>query len=120
MDLKINYYFFFSWYIKIFFMLISIPRLTNEFTNSFISIIDETPDIQVGGLYDQLVTLVTQSHATYYGDETIKTVEISNFFGLPNKKMTLNSRAASKETISQREASEMALQFLTHHKQTIN
>lgn len=90
--------------------------LTNEFTNSFISVIDESPQILVGELYDQLAKLTDQSHVSYYGDENIKKVPLSNFIGLPNRKISHNLHITSKQTVSQRKASEMSLEFLAHHE----
>ena len=91
--------------------------LTNEFTNAFINVIDESPEISVGELYEKLATLTEQSHASFYGDDTIKNEKLSNFIGSPNKKILRNSQFVSKETVTQRKASEMTLLFLSQHHQ---
>ena len=88
--------------------------LSNEFTNHFIDLIDETPSITIGDLYTKLKSLTEESHACYYGDESIQSISISTFIGTPNQLLPKTIKIHSKP-VTQREASEQTLLYLSQH-----
>lgn len=88
--------------------------LSNEFTNNFIALIDENPEITVGELYTTLKKETQESHVTYYGDESIQSVPLSYFIGTPNKVLT-NNRVAHAEKATPRDATEKTLAFYSEH-----
>lgn len=65
--------------------------LTNEFTNYFCSLIDEKPDISIGEFFSIIEKEMEQSHACIFGDESIRSMLISDFLGKPknNRKFAL-------------------------------
>lgn len=65
--------------------------LSNEFTNIFISVIDENPEMSVGELFDILQDQTKESHACFFGDQSIKSLPISTFLGIPNKILLSNN-----------------------------
>ncbi|KAK8864789.1 hypothetical protein M9Y10_010314 [Tritrichomonas musculus] len=90
--------------------------LTNEFTSNFINLIDESPKMSVGELYNQLYALTSESHALYYGDESIQKVPLSNFIGEPSKNVVpRRSFIPNSKPVNQRKATDMTLDFLTRH-----
>lgn len=90
--------------------------LTNEFTNNFINLIDESPKMLVGELYNQLYKLTTESHSIYYGDESIQKVPLSKFIGEPKNAINHNfSPFSNEKPVAQKKAAEMTLDFLSKH-----
>ena len=63
--------------------------LSNELSNHFIDILDKQPTITVGELFTQLKTLTMESHACYYGDQSIQNLPLSVFFW--NSKFNITS-----------------------------
>lgn len=59
--------------------------LTNELSNSFISTIDNSPQISVGELFERLKDETKKSHVCFYGDESIKSEKLASFIGTPNR-----------------------------------
>lgn len=91
--------------------------LSNEFTNYFISLIDENPTITVGELFTTLQKETEESHVCFYGDETIQKVPISTFIGTPNKKVKTNKiNKKEMKLVKQKEATEKTLKFLSNHE----
>lgn len=87
--------------------------LSNEFTNIFISAIDERPDMLVGELFDVLEEQTKQSHACFFGDESVQSLPLSAFIGTPNKVTSHNDMKCLKAKPS--EATEKTLSFLSKH-----
>ena len=85
--------------------------LSNEFINHFIALCDESPDIDVGTLYKSLKSKTTQSHVMYYGEESVKETDLSEFIGIPNRVMKSTAVDNSKK-VTPREATEASLSFL--------
>ena len=90
--------------------------LTNEFSNNFIDIIDETPDINVGELYDNLKEQTKQSHVTFYGDESLKSLPISQFIGTPTKSVSHKKDKSALQLVKPKDATEKTLTFLSSHE----
>lgn len=91
--------------------------LSNEFTNYFISLIDENPTITVGELFTTLQKETEESHVCFYGDETIQKVPISTFIGTPNKKVKTNKiNKKEMKLVKQKEATEKTLKFMSNHE----
>ena len=89
--------------------------LSNEFTNIFIDLIDENPTISVGELYTTLQKQTTQSHACFYGDESIQSVALSTFIGLPNRIISHKSKVGNSLLAKPASATEKTLKFLLQH-----
>lgn len=89
--------------------------LTNEFTNYFLNIIDETPEISIGELYDNLKEDTQKSHVCYFGDESMKSISLSTFIGTPKRTISHNKNRASFQLVKPREATEKTLKFLSEH-----
>lgn len=90
--------------------------LTNEFTNYFISYIDENPSTTIGELFQYLQKNTGKSHVCYFGDESIQSVSLSNFIGTPNKILTKPVNKADLKPVKPREATEKTLEFLSKHQ----
>lgn len=91
--------------------------LSNEFTNYFISLIDEKPEINIGELFDILKEKTEQSHVCYYGDETIKSLPLSTFIGTPQKvKMTSSTNKEILQLAKPSEATKKTLDFFAYHQ----
>lgn len=90
--------------------------LSDEFTNYFIALIDEQPDILVGDLYMTLKQKTALSHVCSYGDESMKSVPLSTFIGKPSKIIHHNINSANLQLVTPREATEKTLTFLSQHE----
>ncbi|KAK8891729.1 hypothetical protein M9Y10_028949 [Tritrichomonas musculus] len=55
--------------------------LSNEFSSNFLDKIRETPDCTISELFDYLLSHKKSSTPVYYGDESIKSLKISDFIG---------------------------------------
>lgn len=55
--------------------------LSNEFTNYWLADMIDNPTETVGELFTNVKTLTTGSHAMYYGDESVKDLSVTLFFG---------------------------------------
>ena len=60
--------------------------LTTEFSNSFMSFMDEHYDKTIGELYDTVCEETVDSHPCFFGDESMKSMLISDFLGTPQDK----------------------------------
>lgn len=89
--------------------------LSNEFTNYFISIIDENPSITVGELFLYLQKNTEQSHVCFYGDESIQSISLSKFIGIPTKVLSLKVDKTNLKSVKPRVATEKSLKFLSKH-----
>lgn len=89
--------------------------LSNEFTNYFISYIDENPSTTVGELYQYLKENTERSHVCFFGDESIQSVSLSTFIGTPNKILTKPVNKAKLDAVKPRDATEKTLKFLSQH-----
>lgn len=89
--------------------------LSNEFTNYFISYIDENPSTIVGELFDYLQKNTERSHVCFFGDESIKSVSLSTFIGIPKKILTKPIVKANIKAATPREATEKTLKFFSEH-----
>ena len=89
--------------------------LSNEFTNYFISYIDQKPLTTIGELFQYLKKNTERSHASYYGDESMKSVSLSEFIGKPNKVFFNQIEKNTIETAKSSEATEKTLRFLSEH-----
>lgn len=90
--------------------------LSNEFTNYFISYIDENPSATVGELFKYLQKNTERSHVCFFGDESIQSVSMSTFIGNPKKKVL--TKPVNKEDIKAvepRKATEKTFKFLSEH-----
>lgn len=92
--------------------------LSNEFTNYFISMIDESPEINVGQLYDGLKEQTTKSHVCFFGDESIKSVPISFFIGKPNRILFKKVKKFNSDFSTSSESTEKTLKYLSQHSKT--
>ena len=90
--------------------------LSNEFSNNFIALIDESPDITVGELYNTLKTQTKESHVTYYGDESMKSQSLSTFIGTPSKTMKRNIDRSKLQLVKPKQATEKTFEFLSSHE----
>ena len=90
--------------------------LSNEFSNNFIALIDESPDITVGELYDTLKKNTKQSHVSYYGDETMKSQSLSTFIGKPSTTVKHNIDRSALQLANPKQATEKTLEFLSSHE----
>ncbi|KAK8843291.1 hypothetical protein M9Y10_025146 [Tritrichomonas musculus] len=89
--------------------------LSNEFTNYFISYIDEQPEATIGEVFLYLKNNTEHSHACYFGDESMQSLSISTFIGKPKRILTKPVRKADLKTATSREATEKTLKFLSEH-----
>lgn len=90
--------------------------LSNEFSNNFIALIDENPSITVGELYTILKEQTQNSHVTYYGDESIQSLPLSTFIGMPSKVLPHNTNNKfNLKTAKAAEATKTTLLFLSQH-----
>ncbi|KAK8881407.1 hypothetical protein M9Y10_004143 [Tritrichomonas musculus] len=90
--------------------------LSNEFSNNFISIIDESPELTVGELFTTLKTQTVESHVTFYGDESMKSELLSTFIGTPNRVMKHNKDKSKLQLVKPKQATEKTLEFLSKHE----
>lgn len=90
--------------------------LSDEFSNAFIALIDESPSISIGELFTTLQKQTTDSHVCYYGDESFKSLPISTFIGTPSK-ITYNNNMPSSMGLKANpaDATEKTLAFLSQH-----
>lgn len=65
-----------------------IISLSDEMTFAWIDLVDTQPKITLGEFYENLKSQVTLSHVHWYGDESMKSMTIDNFFGTTNKVST--------------------------------
>lgn len=90
--------------------------LSNEFTNYFISFIDEEPEMTVGELFTNLKESTQQSHVCYYGDESVQSLSLSLFIGTPStKKISKKVNKKSLQLLKPKDATEKTLKFLSQH-----
>lgn len=89
--------------------------LTNEFTNVFIDLIDENPEISVGDLFKTLKEKTLQSHVCFYGEEAMQSMTLSTFIGKPNRVMNNRSNRKNKVVAKPSLATEKTLSFLSKH-----
>lgn len=73
---------------------------------------EKQPSITVDELYDQIKQLTLESHVSYYGDESIKNLPISTFFGTSSSSLSQTFRSVTKLG-NQRKTSEKASKFLS-------
>jgi len=73
--------------------------LSNEFTWMWINELNDHPSEAVGDLYDHCKANTKQSHVSFYGDESMKTLAISEFLGTPNNKVA--ARKNPNDAVSQ-------------------
>lgn len=90
--------------------------LSNEFTNYFIDLIDEKPEITIGELFTTLKEETEQSHVCFYGDESIQSLTISTFIGIPQK-VVMSSTKDKKylQLAKPSDATKKSLDFFAHH-----
>lgn len=90
--------------------------LTNEFTNYFCSIIDENSVTTVGDLFTALAEKMEQSHACFFGDESIQKIHLSDFIGKPNKYSILHNKDKKTfQLVRPKEATEKTLDHFAMH-----
>lgn len=89
--------------------------LSNEFTNYFVALIDENPEITISDLYWTLKQKTALSHVCYFGDESIQSVSLSTFIGTPNKVIHHNLDRKEFKAVTPHEATEKSLEFLSQH-----
>ena len=65
--------------------------LSNEFSNYWMAFMDEHPDQTIGDIFTTVKSQTTGSHVCYYGDESMKSLQLSLFLGTPNKVVAHNS-----------------------------
>jgi len=65
--------------------------LTNEFSNYWMAYLDEHPDMTIGDIYTTVKSQTTGSHVCFYGDESMKSLKLELFLGMPNKVVKHNS-----------------------------
>ena len=90
--------------------------ISNEFTNNFITHIDQEPSITIGELYQYLQKNTERSHTCYFGDESIQSISLSDFIGTPSKILTHPVNKADIKAVKPSEATEITLKFLSKHK----
>ncbi|OHS95823.1 Clan CD, family C13, asparaginyl endopeptidase-like cysteine peptidase [Tritrichomonas foetus] len=66
--------------------------LTNEFTNNWLIEMDEKPDSTIEEFYENVRNATEQSHASIYGDFSLKTAKISDFLGFPSSILNMSWR----------------------------
>ena len=59
--------------------------LTTEFSNSFMEFMDENYDKTIGELYDYVCQETASSHPCFFGDESMKSMLLSDFLGTPTE-----------------------------------
>lgn len=91
--------------------------LSNECTNYFIALIDESPEISVSDLFWTLKQKTALSHVCYFGDESIQSIPLSEFIGKPNKQSKCNAvNEYDIKLVRQREATEKTLILLSQNE----
>lgn len=95
--------------------------LSDEFSNAFISLIDENPSISIGELFSTLQKQTADFHVCYYGDESFKSLPISTFIGTPSK-ITYNNNMPSSMGLKAKpaDATEKTLAFSSCQSKTSN
>lgn len=59
--------------------------LSNEMTSRWVVQMDENQKQTLGDFYDNVKDLTKESHVTWYGDESMRSITIDNWFGSSNK-----------------------------------
>lgn len=90
--------------------------LSNEFSNNFIAVIDQNPEMTVGELFEYLTKTTEMSSACFFGDESVKQLKLSDFIGTPNRVLQNKNDQKSLKKVLQREASEKTLSVLSQHQ----
>lgn len=91
--------------------------IANEFTNNLLSAIEEKPDATVLEVFTTAQSQTEKSHPCIFGDEAIKALPISEFFGKPTK--TVIPRKSGKREVASltpKEATEKSLSFMAQHQ----
>ena len=70
--------------------------LSNEFSNYWMAFLDENYDKTIGDLYTTVKSETTGSHVCFFGDESMKSLQLSLFLGTPNKVLTHNKDLKDK------------------------
>jgi len=65
--------------------------LSNEFSNYWMAYLDEHADMTIGDIYTTVQSQTTGSHVMFYGDESMKSMKLSDFLGTPNKVVAHNA-----------------------------
>jgi len=73
--------------------------LSNEFTWMFVDEMNNNPKEAIGDLYDNCKANTKQSHVCFYGDESMKTLPISDFLGTPKSNVAV--RKAPQDAVHQ-------------------
>lgn len=89
--------------------------LSNEFTNYFLDLIDENPEISVGDLFTTLQEETQKSHVCYFGDQSLKTTPISAFIGKPKETTARNRNKNSLQLDKPKDVTEKTLKLLSQH-----
>jgi len=58
--------------------------LSNEFSNYWMAFMDSNPTSTIGDMYNSVKASTSGSHVCYFGDESMKSMAISDFLGTPN------------------------------------
>ena len=94
--------------------------LTNVFADSWLSNVDNNPQQTLYELFQDITEdLLTWSTPCWFGDESMKSLKITEFITSKNSVPISNKRKvfSKDDVVSQREASERTLRYLsTHHK----
>ena len=97
--------------------------LSNQFTDYWISKVEENPTQTIGELYEYLEGITQGQHTCYYGDESLQSLTIDKFIGIPKTQRKYgNDHSSNKLTLaSQSEATEISLRKISenHPKPTI-
>jgi legumain len=86
--------------------------LSNEFTNYFLAELTTNPTETVGDLFNIVAKETQESHATYYGDDDIKALSITNFVGTPTGALLRLSVPKGVKTASPKDATAETTRFL--------
>jgi len=89
--------------------------LSNEFTNYWMAYMDEHPDMTINDIYTTVKSQTSGSHVCFYGDESMKTMKLSDFLGMPNKVVKHNEIKAT-EIVPTYLATKSTLKTLTESK----
>jgi legumain len=87
--------------------------LTNEFSNYWMDYMDQNPDKTIDQMFTTVKSQTKGSHVMYYGDESMKSLQISLFFGTPNKVVASRNSIDKAEIVPAYLATKSTLKHFT-------
>jgi legumain len=90
--------------------------LSNEFTNYWLAELTNSPTETVGELFDNVKALTQESHATWYGDQSLRALPISLFVGSPKGNLLKYTVPEGIRKVSPKVAAEEALAAMSESR----